>query len=94
MTVLLELLTALSEYLRRSFYGIMQSIDFLAAKALLSPQNASIIPDSYTYLLCLKLCRHNHCMPIDVRRALVSCLSSYKVIVIINPMSLSPDDKV
>ena len=52
MTVLLELLTALLEYL-----DIMQSTDFFAAKALISPYNTSIIPDSYTYLLFLKLCR-------------------------------------
>ena len=30
----------------QSFSGIVQSADFLAAKASLSPQNASIIPDS------------------------------------------------
>jgi len=38
--------TALLEYLDL----IVQSADFLAAKASLSPQNASIIPDSYTHL--------------------------------------------
>ena len=53
MTVISELLTALLEYLD------MQSADFLAVKVSLSPQNASIIPDSYTYLLCSKLCWHN-----------------------------------
>jgi len=51
---ILELLTSLLEYL--DLNGNVQSADFLAVKALLSPQNASIIPDSYTYLLCLKLC--------------------------------------
>ena len=25
--------------------------------------HASISPDSHTYLLCLKLCRHDHCIP-------------------------------
>ena len=59
MTVQLELLTALLEYLNL----FMQSTDSLAAKALLSPQNTSTIPDSYTYLLCLKLCRQNRHMP-------------------------------
>ena len=62
MTVLLELLSALLEYLN-VFYGIMQSADCLAVKALLSPQNSSIIPESYTYLLCSKLCWHNRHMP-------------------------------
>ena len=55
MTVLLELLTALLEYL--NFYGIVQSTDSLAVKALLSPQNASIIPE-------LRL--HNHHMPTHI----------------------------
>ena len=41
----LELLTALLEYLDL-FVGIVQSADFLAIKASLSPQNASIILDS------------------------------------------------
>ena len=62
MTVLLELLTVLLEYLDL-FNGILQFADFLTVKALVSPQNASIIPDSYTYLLCLKLCRHNRRIP-------------------------------
>jgi len=61
MTVLLELLTALLEYLDL-LYGIYRF--FLAAnyKALLSSQNASIIPDSYTYLyiLCSKLYASMH----------------------------------
>ena len=48
MTVIIELMTALLKYLD---LGIVQSADFLAVKALLLPQNASIIPDSYTYLL-------------------------------------------
>ena len=43
-------LTVLLEYFYLS-NGIVQSADFLAVKALLSPQNASIIPDYYTYLL-------------------------------------------
>ena len=60
----LELLTALLEYLD-CFYEIGQSTDFLAVKAL-SPYNASIIPDAYYYLLCSKLCWHNHCMPTSV----------------------------
>ena len=42
----LELLTALLEYLN-CFYGIVQSTDFLAVKALLLPQNANIIPNAY-----------------------------------------------
>jgi len=54
VTVILELLTALLEYLNL-LNGIVQSADFFAAKAVLSTQNASIIPDSYTYLLYLKL---------------------------------------
>jgi len=32
-------------------YGIVQSTDYLAVKALLSPQNASIIPDSCRIVL-------------------------------------------
>jgi len=40
-----------------------QSPDFLTVKTLISPQNASIIPDSYSYLLCLKLCQHNRRIP-------------------------------
>jgi len=43
VTVLLELLTALLEYLN----GIVQSTDFLAVEVLLSTQNASVTPDSY-----------------------------------------------
>ena len=35
--------------------GITQSADFLAVKASLSPQIVSIIPDSYTYLLKVKI---------------------------------------
>ena len=58
----IRLPTALLEYLDL-FYGIVQSADFLAVKASLLPQNASIIPDSYTYLLCSKLCWHNHLIP-------------------------------
>jgi len=54
VTVLLESLTALLEHLNL-FDGFVQST---AVKALL-PRNASIIPDFYTYLLCLKLCWHN-----------------------------------
>ena len=64
MTVLLELLTALSQ----SFYGIMLSTGFLAVKALLSPQNASIIPGSYTHLLCS-----------NYAGIITACLSSYNV---------------
>ena len=57
MTVF-ELLTAL-------LYGIaiflMDLYNLqLFIKASISPQNISIIPDSYTYLLCLKLCCHNY----------------------------------
>ena len=59
MTVILELLTALLEYLNL-FDGFGQSA---AVKASLLPQNASIIPDSYTYLLCLKLYWHNRLIP-------------------------------
>ena len=47
MTVILELLTASSEYLS-SFDRFVQSA---ADRASLMPQNASIIPDSYTNLL-------------------------------------------
>jgi len=47
VTVLFELLTVLLEYLDL-FNGNLQSADFLTVKALISPQNASIIPDSYT----------------------------------------------
>ena len=47
MTVLLELLTALLEYLDL-VNGILQSANFLTVKALISLQNASIIHDSYT----------------------------------------------
>ena len=47
--LIIKLLTALLEYLNFLFYN------FLVAEALLSPQNASIIPDSHTYLLCSKL---------------------------------------
>ena len=32
-------------------------------KALYPPQNASIISDSHTYLLCPKLCWHNRSIP-------------------------------
>ena len=46
MTIIIELLTALLEYLDL-FEGFVQSA---AVKALLLPQNASIIPDSNTYL--------------------------------------------
>jgi len=56
MLDLSKLLTALLEYLDL-FYGIMLSTNFLAAKILVSPQNASIIPVSYTYLLCWYNCR-------------------------------------
>ena len=59
MTVLLEFLTALLEYLDL-FNGIVQSADFPTVKALYSPQ---IIPDSHTYLLFPKLCRHNRRIP-------------------------------
>ena len=45
-----RLLTALLEYLNL-VNGIVQSADFLAVKASLSPQNASIFPDSYKFLL-------------------------------------------
>jgi len=62
VTVLLELLTALLEYIDL-LNGILQSPDFLTVKALISPQNASIIPDSYTCLLCSKLCQHNRRIP-------------------------------
>ena len=62
VTVLLELLTALLEYLDL-FNEILQSADFLTIKALISPQYASIIPDTYTYQLCSKLCRHNRRIP-------------------------------
>ena len=57
MTVLLEFLTALLEYLDL-FNLIVQSTDSPTVKALYLPQNASIIPDSHRYLLCTKLCRH------------------------------------
>ena len=56
VTVTLELLAALLEHLNL-FDGFVQ---FAAVEASLLPQNASIIPDSYTYQLCLKLCWHNH----------------------------------
>ena len=46
-------LTGLLEYLHH-FNGIVQSADFSTVKTLLSPQNASIILDSYTHLLCSK----------------------------------------
>ena len=62
MTVLLQLLAALLEYIDL-LNGILQSPDFLTVKALISSQNASIIPGSYTYLLCLKLCQHNRRIP-------------------------------
>ena len=58
----LELLTALLEYLDL-LHGIVQSAYFLAVKASLLSQNASIILDSYTYLLCSKLCWHNCLIP-------------------------------
>jgi len=51
VTVILELLTALLKYLD-PFEGFVQCA---AVKASLLPQNASINPDSYTYLLCSKL---------------------------------------
>ena len=54
MTVILQLLTASSENLDR-FNTIVQSVDFLAVKALLLPQNASIIPDSYIYLIMFEI---------------------------------------
>ena len=44
MTVIIELITALLKYFD---LGIVQSADFLAVKASLLPQNASIILDSY-----------------------------------------------
>ena len=47
MTYILELLTALLEYLDL-LNGIVQSAYFLAVKASLSPQNASMIL-TYTY---------------------------------------------
>jgi len=59
VTVITELLTALLEYLDL-FDRFVQSA---AVKASLLPQNASIIPDSHTYLLCLKLCWHNCLIP-------------------------------
>ena len=46
VTVLLEFMTSLLEYLD-FLNGIAQSVDFPTTKALLSPQNASIIPDSH-----------------------------------------------
>jgi len=60
MTVLLELMTVLLEYLDL-LTEFLHSANFLTVKALVSPQNqnASIIPNSYTYLLCSKLCQHN-----------------------------------
>ena len=58
VAVILELLTALLEYL--DFNGIVQSA---AVKASLLLQNASIIPDSYTCLLCSKLCWHDRLIP-------------------------------
>ena len=64
VTAVIELLTALLEYLYL-FNAIVQFADFLAVKALLLPQNASIIPDPYTYLLCSKLCWHNRWFPIQ-----------------------------
>ena len=54
-------MTALLENLNL-FYGIVQSADFLTVKAL-SPQNASIIPESYTYLQCSKLYWQNCLIP-------------------------------
>ena len=72
VTVLLELLTALLDL----FNEILQSADFLTIKALISPQNASIIPDSYTYLLCSKLCRHNHRIP-TYKKGCLAKRSSY-----------------
>ena len=61
MTVIIisEVLTALLEYLDH----FEESVQFTAVKASLLSQNASIIPDSYTYLLCSKLCRHNCLIP-------------------------------
>jgi len=59
VTVILELLIALLEYLD-FLNGFVQSAYFLAVKASLSPQNASIIPDSYT----CHLCWHNCLIPI------------------------------
>ena len=58
-----ELLTALLEYFDR-FDGFVQSA---AVKASLLPQNASIIPDSYTFLLCSKLCWHNRLIPSRIK---------------------------
>ena len=52
MTVVLELPTAILEY-PDLFNGIVQSADFLAVKALLSPQNASIIQEFIDILSCL-----------------------------------------
>ena len=62
MTAIIELLTALLEYLD-IIHGIVQSAYFCTVNTSLSPQNASMIPDSYTYLLCLKLCWHNRLIP-------------------------------
>ena len=54
MTGIVQLLTALLEYLER-LHRIVLSPNFLAVKASLSPQNASVIPDSYTYMLEIML---------------------------------------
>jgi len=61
MIVLLELLTVLLEYLDHLTELCYVQI-FLLPK-LYFTSNASTIPDSYIYLLCLKLYRHNRRMP-------------------------------
>ena len=54
-------LTDCSIRVSRFFNGIVQSTDFFAVKALLSPQNERIIPDSYSNSFFW----HNHYMPGD-----------------------------
>jgi len=57
-------MTALLEYL--DFYGIVQSTDFHAVNVLLTPKNASIIPDSYStyyarnYASIIAVCLSKH----------------------------------
>jgi len=53
---ILQLLSALLEYLNLDRPELYNLLIFLhVVKASLSYQNASIISDSYTYLLCLKI---------------------------------------
>ena len=61
MTVLLEYVTALLEYIDLNF----RDFAYYANYALKYLQYAGIIPDSFTTSLCSKLSRHNSRTPTD-----------------------------